>query len=191
MSHPFYTSASVLAPLGVASLGSALTTSINVYSMGMSISVISVWLASLPRLIWPFFITAIYIPLAIVGASHFSSSLENFLNVLGYWLAIYATVVLEEHFIFRKGDFDNYRAAETWNRSDLLPVSFAAIAAGLISAGCAVLGMAQVWFIGPVGKLVGGTADPYGGDVGFEMAMAACAITFPVFRYVELKFMRR
>ena len=56
---------------------------INVYSMGMSISVISVVLAALPRLIWPFVITAIYIPLAIVGADSFGTTLENFLNVLG------------------------------------------------------------------------------------------------------------
>lgn len=122
---------------------------VNVYSMGMSISVISKWLAAVPRLVWPFVITAIYIPLAIVGANSFSSTLEDFLNVLGYWLAIYVTVVLEEHFIFRGGNYDNYNAAESWNRHELLPFGFAAVAAGCCGVAGAVLGMAQVWYIGP------------------------------------------
>jgi purine-cytosine permease-like protein len=56
---------------------------INVYSMGMSISVIGRWFALTPRWIWPIVITAIYIPIAIVGAHSFASSLENFMNVLG------------------------------------------------------------------------------------------------------------
>ena len=122
---------------------------INVYSMGMSISVISTYLAAIPRLIWPCVITAIYIPLAIVGANNFAGTLEDFLNVLGYWLAIYVTVVLEEHFIFRKANYDDYNASETWNRSDLLPWGLAAIVAGLCGVAGAVLGMAQLWWIGP------------------------------------------
>ncbi|EIW69982.1 hypothetical protein TREMEDRAFT_38649 [Tremella mesenterica DSM 1558] len=164
---------------------------INVYSMGLSVSVIAVWLAALPRLIWPFVITAIYIPLAIVGANHFADSLEDFLNVLGYWLAIYSTVVIEEHIIFRKRDFASYRAAETWNRSDLLPVSFAAILAGCVGVAGAVLGMAQIWYIGPIGKKVGGTADIYGGDIGFELAAAFTGLMYPPLRWLELKYMRR
>lgn len=160
------------------------------YSMGLSVSVIANWLAAIPRLVWPCVITAIYIPIAIVGASSFATSLENFLNVLGYWLSIYATVVIEEHFIFRKGRYENYEAASTWNRSDRLPVGFAAIAAGCCGAAGAVLGMAQAWFTGPskflrivrnlantvyptVGKKVGGTADPSGGDIGWLLAFVS------------------
>lgn len=164
---------------------------INVYSMGLSVSVIHTWLAQVPRLVWPVVITAIYIPLAIVGADHFASSLENFLNVLGYWLAIYVTVVIEEHLIFRKRDFAAYNAAETWNRQELLPWGLAAFVAGCCGVAGAVIGMAQVWFIGPVGKAVGGTADLYGGDVGFELAAAFTAVTFPPLRYLERKYLRR
>ena len=66
-----------------------------------------------------------------------------------YWLAIYATVVIEEHFIFRKGKFANYNAAEAWNRSDMLPISIAALVAACFGIAGAVLGMAQIWWIGP------------------------------------------
>lgn len=117
--------------------------------MGMSVSVIAAWVAAIPRIVWPCFITAIYIPLAIVGADNFAGTLEHFLNVLAYWLSIYVTVVLEEHFIFRRGRYDNYNVEETWNRADLLPWGLAAIGAGLFGVMGAVLGMAQVWYIGP------------------------------------------
>ncbi|KAL7422679.1 hypothetical protein Q5752_001970 [Cryptotrichosporon argae] len=164
---------------------------INVYSMGLSISVISRYLAAVPRIVWPFFITAIYIPLAIVGANHFAETLEDFLSVLGYWLAIFVTVVLEEHFLFRKGDYANYNAAESWNRPDRLPVGIAAAGAFCVGVAGAVLGMAQVWYIGPIGAAVGGTANSFGGDVGFELAAAFTAIVFPPLRWLELKYLRR
>ncbi|WVN89838.1 uncharacterized protein L203_105068 [Cryptococcus depauperatus CBS 7841] len=164
---------------------------INVYSMGLSVSVISKWLAAIPRLVWPCVITAIYIPLAIVGANDFASSLEDFLNVLGYWLSIYATVVLEEHFIFRKGQYDNYEAAECWNRSDRLPVGFAALGALCFGVAGAVTGMAQVWYIGPIGKKVGGAADPFGGDVGWLLALSFTAVVYPPLRVFEKRWLGR
>ncbi|TYJ55249.1 hypothetical protein B9479_004079 [Cryptococcus floricola] len=164
---------------------------VNVYSMGLSVSVVANWLAAVPRLVWPFVITGIYIPIAIVGANHFASSLEHFLNVLGYWLAIYATVVIEEHIIFRKSNYDNYHAAESWNRSDKLPMGLAAIFAGCCGVAGAVLGMAQAWFIGPIGAKVGGTADPYGGDVGWILAAVFTGIVYPGARILERKWTRR
>jgi hypothetical protein len=117
--------------------------------MGMSISVISSYLAAVPRLIWPCVITAIYIPLAIVGADSFATTLNDFLSILGYWLAIFATIVLEEHFLFRKANYDNYNVAESWNRKEMVPLGVAAIAAGCAGVAGAVLGMAQVWYTGP------------------------------------------
>ncbi|KAJ7745285.1 permease for cytosine/purines, uracil, thiamine, allantoin-domain-containing protein [Mycena metata] len=164
---------------------------INVYSMGLSISVIHVWLAKVPRLIWPIVITAIYIPIAIAGANSFSTSLEDFMNVLGYWLSIFVVVVLLEHFIFRKGDFACYQAAETWNRQDRTPVGIAALVAFLFGALGTAMGMAQVWYIGKIGALVGGAVNPYGGDIGFELAGAFAGIVYVPARYLEIKFIGR
>jgi purine-cytosine permease-like protein len=123
--------------------------------MGLSVSVIGVWLAKVPRLIWPIFITAIgcsfpfslsftihnthtrtqYIPIAIpiAGANSFSS-LEDFMNVLGYWLSIFVVVVLLEHFFFRRGDWAQYNTAETRNRLDKTPVGIAALLTFLLGA---------------------------------------------------------
>ncbi|KAJ7124117.1 putative cytosine-purine permease [Mycena crocata] len=164
---------------------------INVYSMGLSISVIGVWLAKVPRLVWPVVTTGIYIPLAIAGANSFSTSLEDFMNVLGYWLAIFAAVVLLEHFVFRGGDFARYDAAATWNRQDRTPVGVAAFVAFLFGALGTAMGMAQVWYIGKIGALVGGSANPFGGDIGFELSGAFAGIVYVPARYLELKYIGR
>ncbi|KAF7297718.1 Cytosine-purine permease [Mycena kentingensis (nom. inval.)] len=164
---------------------------INVYSMGMSISVVGVWLAKVPRLIWPIVITAIYIPIAIAGADSFATSLEDFMNVLGYWLSIFVAVVLLEHFIFRKGSYANYTAATAWNQQSLTPIGIAAFAAFLFGALGTAMGMAQVWYIGRIGALVGGDVNPFGGDVGFELAGVFAGIVFVPARYLELKYFGR
>jgi hypothetical protein len=53
------------------------------------------------------------------------------------------------------------------------------------------LGMAQVWFIGPIGKLVGGSANPYGGDIAWILAPVFTGITYPPFRLIEKRFIGR
>ncbi len=64
------------------------------------------------------------------------------MDVLGYWLAIYVTVVLEEHFIFRKGNFANYDL-EAWNHSSMMPIGWAAMIAGCFGVAGAVVGMGE------------------------------------------------
>lgn len=67
----------------------------------------------------------------------------------------------------------------------MLPPGLAAVLAFCFGIFGAVMGMSQVWFIGPIGKRIG---DPqYGGDVGFELAFAFSAISFMVFRSLEKK----
>ena len=45
------------------------------------------------------------------------------------------------------------------------------------------MGMAQAWFIGPVGRLIG--LPGYGGDVGFMLAFAFAGLSFIGFRTLE------
>jgi purine-cytosine permease-like protein len=103
-----------------------------------------------------------------------------------YWLAIYEGVSLTEHFVFKKG-FGGY-APEIYNQPSHLPPGIAAIAAFCFGIFGAVMGMSQVWFIGPIGKHIGG---PFGGDIGFELAFAFTAITYFVFRKFEYKHFGR
>ena len=49
------------------------------------------------------------------------------------------------------------------------------------------MGMAQVWYMGPVSKKFG----PYGGDVGFFMTGAIVAVVYPIARHLELRFTGR
>jgi purine-cytosine permease-like protein len=115
-----------------------------------------------------------------VGADQFYTTLEYFLAILGYWLAIFATVLIQEHSIFRKGQFANYRAAETWNDRNQLPIGLGAMAAFCCGVAAIVVGMSQVWFSGAVGKLVRGR----GGDIGFELPCGFAMVAYPVFRYL-------
>lgn len=99
----------------------------------------------------------------------------------GYWLAIYEGIALTEHFVFKQRKYD----ISIWNTPGLLPPGIAAVLAFCFGVFGAVMGMAQVWFIGPVGRKIG---DPsYGGDVGFELAFAFSAISYCVFRSLEKK----
>ena len=46
-----------------------------------------------------------------------------------------------------------------------LPIGAAGIFAGCCGAAGAVVGMAEVWYVGPIGAKLG----PFGGDLGFEV----------------------
>ena len=66
-----------------------------------------------------------------------------------------------------------------------LPPGFAAITAFCFGIFGAVMGMAQIWFVGPIGARIG--TPGYGGDIGFPLAFAFSAITYAPFRYLERK----
>ena len=99
----------------------------------------------------------------------------------GYWLAIYTSIAITEHFLFKRGiagyDLTIYQNAR------LLPPGFAAILAFCFGVFGAVMGMAQVYYTGPIGKLIG---DPeFGGDIGFPLAFAFAGISYAILRTLE------
>ena len=105
----------------------------------------------------------------------------------GYWLAIYEGISLTEHFLFKRGiggyDVSIYR------EPGRLPPGIAAVVAFLFGVFGAVMGMAQVWFIGPIGKLIG--LPEFGGDVGFPLAFGFSAVSYAAMRFVEKKHFGR
>lgn len=158
----------------------------NIYSVSLSLQVLAKESQRVPRFIWTTIGTAIYIAISIPGYSHFASWLENFMLLIGYWLAIYTGISLSEHFVFRRG-FGGYKP-EDYASPEKLPVGIAAIIAFCFGVMGAVLGMAQVWFTGPIGKLCG--AD-FGGDVGFELAFCFSTISYLVLRPIEKSYFKR
>ncbi|KAI2630395.1 purine-cytosine permease [Hypomontagnella submonticulosa] len=154
----------------------------NIYSVSLSLQVLSEHTQRVPRFIWTLIGTAVYVAVAIPGYANFEDALESFMLVIGYWLAIYEGVSLTEHFVFRRGSLGNY-APETYAEPKRLPPGLAAVTAFCVGVAGAILGMAQKWFTGPIGALCG--APPFGGDVGFELAFSFAAVSYVVLRTVE------
>jgi NCS1 nucleoside transporter family len=157
----------------------------NIYSVSLSLQLLARWTHRVPRFVWTFIGTVIYVAVAIPGYDHFENVLEYFMLIIAYWLAIYEGISLSEHIIFRRG-MSGYRPENYLDKSKL-PVGIAAILAFCFGVMGAVLGLSQYWYIGPIGKLCG----PNGGDIGFELAFAFSAISYCALRPFELSYFKR
>lgn len=158
----------------------------NIYSVSLSLQLLARVSQRVPRFIWTFVGTLAYCAIAIPGYGHFESVLENFMLLIAYWLAIYEGISLSEHFFFKRG-FGGYDPSIYMDRNKLPPGIAAVVAFGFGIMG-AVLGMAQVWFTGPIGKLCG---TEFGGDVGFELAFGFSSVSYITMRYFEKRHFGR
>lgn len=109
------------------------------------------------------------------------------MSFIGYWLAIYEGVALTEHFVFKRG-FRGYYP-EHYDNPEKLPPGIAAVSSFAVGVVGCVLGMSQVWYVGPIGLTAG--VGSYGGDVGFELGFAFAATAYLCLRPLELKYFRR
>ena len=116
-----------------------------------------------------------------MGAHRFYTTLENFLGLIGYWAGAYIGIILVEHFIFRRNDFEQYDV-HNWDKARLLPSGVASLGAGIASFSLVVPCMAQVWYTGPIAKFTG--------DIGFEVAFVLGSILYIPFRALEIKIRR-
>lgn len=128
------------------------------YSSGIDFQVLGRTAQKVPRFIWNTFGVIIYTVCALAGRDHLSGIFTNFLALMGYWLAIWIAIILEEQIIFRRRVGYDWTV---WNEQKRLPVGIAALIAFLIGWAGAILCMAQVWYIGPIARQVG----EYGADV--------------------------
>ncbi|KAI0089670.1 NCS cytosine-purine permease [Irpex rosettiformis] len=161
----------------------ALSVTANVaptfYSVCLNFQIFMPFLVPVPRYVFSILVTAIIIPLSIVGATKFYDTLTNFLGLIGYWASAFAAVILVEHFVIRKGRFEAYDL-RYWNSPSKLPTGLAALGACILACGVVVPSMDQVWFVGPIAR--------HTGDIGFELAFAATALLYSPLRYLELRF---
>ena len=79
------------------------------------------WLVAVPRFVFCVIATAIYLPLAVVGASAFYATLNSFAGILSYWSAILVGILAVEHLIIRHGDFASYDPADYMSLRRLPP----------------------------------------------------------------------
>lgn len=130
------------------------------YSSGVDFQILGRYAAKVPRFIWNTFGVVVYTVCALAGRDSLSVIFTNFLALMGYWVAIWIAITLEERYIFRRHRGYNWTV---WDDRSKLPVGIAALVAFLVGWVGAILCMAQVWYIGPIAKTVG----EYGADVSF------------------------
>ncbi|KAK1830004.1 permease for cytosine/purines, uracil, thiamine, allantoin-domain-containing protein [Podospora conica] len=157
-----------------------------VYSAGLGCQVVGEWGRRVPRFVWAVVGTGVCLAVGIPGYEGFMGWLSGFLMVFSYWVAIYVAVAGVEHFVFRRGE-GGYEVGGETDRGRLPPGWAMAGAVGFGVLGT-VLGMAQSWWVGPVGRLCGGAE---GGDVGIEMAMGFTAVVYVVLRRLEKSWFGR
>jgi len=151
----------------------------NAYSLGLSMQVLGKSFQRVSRVIWTLFGAVFYMLIAIPAVSNFNNTLSDFLLIIAYWLGPWGIILIEEHFVFRRGRYN----VDDWNTPQKLPVGWAA----MISMGFGLLGVylgaAQVLFVGPIADLFN---PPYGMDVGFELGLIFAGITYLILRRIEL-----
>ncbi|CAF9938978.1 MAG: hypothetical protein ALECFALPRED_007942 [Alectoria fallacina] len=150
----------------VIALGLIANTIFPTYSSGIDFQILGRAAQKVPRFIWNTFGVIIYTVCALAGRDHLSEVFTNFLALMGYWLAIWIAIILEEQIIFRRRTGYDWTV---WNQQNKLPMGIAALIAFLVGWVGAILCMAQVWYIGPIAKQVG----EYGADVCFRRLLSS------------------
>jgi NCS1 nucleoside transporter family len=150
----------------------------NDYSLGLSMQVLGKWFMRVKRYVWTLIGAVVYVAIALPAAANFNVTLENFLLIIAYWLGPWAIILVLEHFVFRHGRYN----VEDWNNPSRLPIGWAAIVSMAIGLVGVLLGAAQVYYTGPIAKLVG----PYGMDIGFELGLVFAGISYLILRRIEL-----
>lgn len=141
------------------------------YSSGIDFQILGRYAERIPRIVWNAFGVLIYTVCALAGRAHLSEIFTNFLALMGYWVAIWMAILLEEQYFFRRKSGYNWAV---WNDQKMLPVGVAALIAFLVAWAGAILCMAQVWYVGPLAGLVGA----YGADVSHVCHFIVILISF-------------
>ena len=157
------------------------------YAAALGCQVLGRYGKAVPRYLWVCVVVTVYFVCAIAGRNNLFAIFQNFLALMGYWLLIFVSIVLEEHLIFKKGMGLGFDWTQ-WENKKALPVGIAAFVAFLIGWAGAIIGMDQAWFVGPVASMVGAGT---GADIGIWLGSAFTLIVYPPMRYLEIKKLGR
>ncbi len=151
----------------------------NAYSIGLSMQVLGKPYQRVGRVIWTLYGAVFYMLIAIPAVSNFNNTLTDFLLIIAYWLGPWSIILMEEHFIFRRGKYN----VENWNTPKKLPIGWAAMVSMALGLFGVYLGAAQVLFVGPIANLFN---PPYGMDIGFELGLIFAGLAYLILRLIEL-----
>ncbi|HEV2583724.1 MAG TPA: hypothetical protein VGT44_22880, partial [Ktedonobacteraceae bacterium] len=152
----------------------------NDYSLGLSVQVFGKAFQQVKRYVWTLIGAVIYIVIAVIGSANFTATLSSFLLDVAYWLGAYAIILVLEHFVFRRGQYN----VDDWNTASKLPLGWAAIvalAAGLVGA---LLGADQLNFQGFITRHIN---QPLGIDLGFELSVLLAGVVYLILRTIEIR----
>lgn len=152
----------------------------NFYSAALGFQVLGRYLQRIPRWFFTCVSAVIAFACAIGGRNSLFDIFENFLALMGYWVIIFLSIVVEEHFTFRRHQFFDWTA---WDDRQRLPVGVAALSAFLIGWAGAIVSMDQIYFMGPLAKMVGED----GADLGIWVSSGFTLVVYPPLRALELK----
>ena len=150
----------------------------NDYSLGLSVQVFGRPFQRVKRYVWTLIGAVIYVAIALPASANFAHTLTDFLLIIAYWLAPWSIILIIQHFVFRRGRYN----VDDWNNARRLPIGWAALVSMAFGIVGVLLGAAQVYYVGPIAKLVG----PYGMDVGFELGLVFAGIAYLILRRIEL-----
>lgn len=176
----------------------------NIYSVSLTVQVFGRWTQMVPRFIWTFVATLVYIGISIPGYSHFEIVLENFM-VCTYYnplprgsklipiteLHRLLACSLRGHFLdgtFRLQAWNVRLPRRTLRSSQRAPTRHRSDWCFLRRRCWLRDGMSQVWFVGPIAKLLGGE---FGGDIGFELGFGFATAAYLAFRPIEKRYFHR
>ncbi|GAA5944113.1 purine-cytosine permease family protein [Sporobolomyces koalae] len=164
----------------------------NTYSGALCLQSLHPILMKVPRIFFVIIFTAIYLVLAIVGKDNYSRILGDFAAILAYYTAFFSCILFLEVFWFRRknGRLGPINADHYADYSKLAP-GWACLGAILCSIGIVVPSMAESYYTGPIALAVTQPDSNYGGDLGFELCYAVAAITYPIFRTLEIRYFGR
>ncbi|WPK27216.1 hypothetical protein PUMCH_004593 [Australozyma saopauloensis] len=158
----------------------------NMYSASLSAQAFWSPLRKIPRVFWTIFGNFVTLAICIPAYYKFEEVMENFMNLIGYYLAIYESMSLSEHFIWNKGNFAAYDYLNFHDKRSY-PVGYAGVFGFCCGVAGVVLCMNQVWYHGVIARKIG----EFGGDIGFEAGAAFAAVGFNTVRFFEKKYVGR
>ena len=158
----------------------------SMYTIALSVQAMWEPLARVPRMVWTVVGNLATLAIAIPASYFFNQFLENFMNTISYYAAIYISLSLVEHLVFRSRNFRNYNVSH-WRRWDKLALGIAGTASLFIGGLGVALGMCQTYWVGEIARRIGKD----GGDVGFELGAAWAALSYLILRPIERKYIGR